>query len=352
MPVNVFPWQETLWRELLTRRKTLPHALLFSGREGTGKVELVRSLAQSLLCQAPAADGAACAACQSCRWFATESHPDYREIRPESMRSAEQDAVVQTDGADSAATKRKPSQEIRIEDVRGLQDFIFLSSHQRGGRIIVFYPAETLNANAVNALLKSLEEPPAGTHFMLVAHRPNELPATIHSRCQRINLPTPAAAVAAQWLQEQGMREPALGLAQTGNAPLLALALNDTEYWGQRRNLLDGLSGGVPDALALADRLREVPVARLLGWLQRWTYDLLSLRSGGPVRYNPDYQPVLIRLVAKAGAIEIARYHRSLLREQRTVSHPLNTRLYAEHLLLSYAALMRGGMIVTIAAPC
>jgi DNA polymerase-3 subunit delta' len=343
MPVTVYPWLEDTWRTLLARRKSLPHALLFAGREGIGKIDLVRRLAQSMACEAPAADGAACAACQSCRWYAAESHPDYREIRPESMRAAAQDAVEPASDADASTSKRKPSQEIRIEDVRGLQDFIFLSSHQRGGRIIVFYPAETLNANAANALLKCLEEPPAGTYFMLVAHRPGDLPATIHSRCQKVILPTPDVAQAEQWLRTQGMAEPALSLAQTGNAPLLALTMNEPEYWHQRKSLFDGLTAATPDALALAERLREVPVARLLGWLQRWTYDLLSVRAGGPVRYNPDYRQSLVRLAATTGAIEISRYHRDLLREQRTVSHPLNARLYAERLLLTYAALMRRG---------
>ena len=106
----------------------------------------------------------------------------------------------------------------------------------------MLYPAETLNVNAANALLKSLEEPPPNTRFMLVAHRPSYLPATIISRCQQIVLPTPAVPVAEQWLREQGIAEPALSLAQTGNAPLAALALDDGAFWQQRKSLLAGLA--------------------------------------------------------------------------------------------------------------
>ncbi len=342
MAVTVYPWQAAVWREILARRDTLPHALLFSGREGIGKIDFVRKLAQSLACEAPAADGAACGACQSCRWFAADSHPDYREIRPEALRTAGQDADDTGVEQETAASKRKPSQEIRIEDVRGLQDFIFLTSHQRGGKTIVFYPAETLNTNAANALLKNLEEPPAGTRFMLVAHRPAELPATIHSRCQKVLLPTPQSDVAERWLREQGIAEPALSLAQTGNAPLLSLTLNDAAYWDQRKSVLNGLTARDGEMLALAERLRDIPAVRLLGWLQRWTYDLLSVRSGGPVRYNPDYQKALGQIAAKLRAIDLARYHRLLLRQQRTVNHPLNARLNIEQMLLSYAAVMRG----------
>ena len=342
MSVDVYPWQTEPWRAVLARRDRLPHALLFCGREGIGKIDFVRKLAQSLACETPAADGAACGACQSCRWFATNSHPDYREILPEAMRQTESESTDNGGEGEGPASKRKPSQEIRIEDVRGLQDFIFLTSHQRRGKTIVFYPAETLNVNAANALLKNLEEPPAGTRFMLVSHRPSELPATIHSRCQKSALPTPAAEVATQWLRAKGLAEPALSLAQTGNAPLLALSLNDDDFWRQRKSLLNGLAQHEPEMLALAEQLREIQPARLLGWLQRWTYDLLRIRSGGAVRYNPDYQKPLAQIAGRLRAIDLARYHRQLLREQRSVNHPLNARLYIEQLLLSYAAVMRG----------
>ena len=70
MSVTVFPWHTSTWHDLLERKSNLPHALLFIGREGIGKIDFVRKLAQSLACEIPASDGAACGACQSCRWFA------------------------------------------------------------------------------------------------------------------------------------------------------------------------------------------------------------------------------------------------------------------------------------------
>ena len=342
MALTVHPWHRQAWSELLARRAALPHALLFTGHEGIGKLDFVRALAQSLACESPAVDGAACDDCRSCRWFAADSHPDYREIRPEALRATtgEGEEGSAADG-EAATSKRKPSQDIRIEDVRGLQEFIFLTAHQGRGKTIVLYPAETLNVNAANALLKNLEEPPAGTRFMLVAHRAGNLPATIRSRCQQFVLPTPAGEIAERWLREQGIAEPALSLAQTGNAPLLALALSEADYWRERKALLDGLSGRA-EVLALAESLRDVQPSRLLGWLQRWSYDLLSLRSGGPVRFNPDYRQALARLAGTLRATELARYHRTLLREQRVVNHPLNARLYIEQLLLNYTALLRG----------
>ncbi|MDB5810414.1 MAG: polymerase subunit delta [Betaproteobacteria bacterium] len=337
MPVTVYPWHETQWREILQRKEGLPHALLFKGREGVGKLDFVRKLAQSLACESPV-NQAACAECQSCRWFATNAHPDYRELLPEALRPE-----FETTG------ERKPSQQISVEDVRNLHDFINLTAHQTGGKTIVIYPAETLNVNAANALLKSLEEPPANTRFMLVAHRPSYLPATIISRCQQVVLPTPPVAVAEQWLRDQGATEPALSLAQTGNAPLAALALDDGEFWQQRKALLGGLAANAVDAFSLAEQIREYPIPRLLGWLQRWSYDLLSAKSVGTVRYSPDYAKALSQLANRLRAIDIARFHRTLVRQQRSVHHPLNARLYIEQLLFSYTALLRGEDLTTYA---
>jgi DNA polymerase-3 subunit delta' len=334
MPVAVYPWHQAQWRELLQRKAALPHALLFRGREGIGKLDFVRKLAQSLACEQPATDGAACGACRSCRWFAADGHPDYREILPEALRPA--------DAEGTATSERKPSQQISVDEIRALHDFINLTAHQTGGKTIVFCPAETLNTSAANALLKSLEEPPPNTRFMLVAHRPSYLPATIISRCQQVVLPTPSVPVAVQWLREQGIAEPALSLAQTGNAPLAALALDDGEFWTQRKSLLASLAASGVDAFALAEQVRDFPIPRLLGWLQRWTYDLLSMKSAGLVRYNPDFEKPLSQLAGRLRAVDIARFHRTLVRQQRSVHHPLNARLFIEQLLFSYTAMLRG----------
>lgn len=342
MPVTVYPWHQQAWQEILQRKAALPHALLFRGREGIGKLDFVRKLAQSLACGTPAAGGAACGACLSCRWFAAGNHPDYREIQPEALRPPESEVAK--------AGERKPSQQIPVEQVRELQDFINLTALHDNGKTIVIYPAETLNVNAANALLKNLEEPPPSTRFMLVSHRASYLPATIISRCQQVVLPTPSAAAAEQWLREQGIADPVLSLAYTGNAPLAALTLDDGEFWVQRKALLGSLATSKFDALALAEQVREFPVARLLGWLQRWSYDLLSAKSVKRVRYNPDFAAALTRIAGNLRATDIARYHRALVRQQRSVHHPLNPRLFIEQLLLSYVALLRGDSLADVYA--
>jgi len=350
MPMTVLPWHQTAWNGLLARKTTLPHALLLRGREGTGKLDFARKFAQSLACETPETDGTACGTCRSCRWFASGSHPDYRELRPEALRLAdgeeladgaeEEDSIG--DGEGSGKRRRKPGEEIKIEEVRGLRDFIHLSAHHDSGKTIVLYPAETLNTSAANALLKNLEEPPPGTRFILVSHRPYYLPATIISRCQQIALPTPSAAVAEQWLREQGVAEPALSLAQTGNAPLAALQLAADDYWTHRKTVLGALSARGFNALELAEHARDYPPPRLLEWLQRWSYDLLLKKTAGRVRYNPDFEAALAQAAKPLDALQLARYHRMLVGWQRIVNHPLNARLFIEQILLSYTLLLRG----------
>lgn len=361
MSAQVFPWMQPQLAALLAGGP-LPHALLLRGPQGIGKRDFARALAQSLLCATPAPGGLACGECQSCRWFVqpgekdeqdtgAPAHPDYREVVPEALSA---DAADGDDKDKEKGEKRKPSAEIRIEDIRELQDFISLSSHQGRGRVTVVYPAEAMNANAANALLKNLEEPPPGMHFLLVSHRPERLLPTILSRCRQVALAGPDAATAHAWLKTQGIKEELvlLSLAQSGQAPLAALELarqagSAGEWWGERKALLDGMAVGARgaelfDALGLAERLRECPPPRLLNWLQRWAHDLMLAEAGGAPRYNPDYAQAVAATAARIPAAARARYYRALTREQRVANHPLNARLALERLLLSYAALLRG----------
>ena len=332
--MTVYPWHRAAWQTLLARKSGLPHALLIRGREGIGKRAFARSLAQSLACLTPAADGAACGTCQSCRWFHAGVHPDYREVIPESLQVEEGLAALSAD--------KKPSERILIEAVRGLQDFVNLTSHHPHGKTITFYPAESLQPNAANALLKTLEEPPASTRFVLVCHRPSYLPATIISRCQLLDLAVPAREVAIGWLRENGIAEAELALAQSGDAPLVALRLASEENWTQRKEALNSLAVSPFEPLAVAEQMRDHAPARLLGWLQRWSYDLLMTKLAGRVRYNPDFSTALARLATGLATRDIVRFLRLVVAWQRIANHPLNPRLFIEHMLLTYAALLRG----------
>lgn len=328
--MKALSWHGELFNNLIAAKSALPHALLVRGVRGIGKLAFVQALAQALLCEAPVEGGHACSSCNACTWFEAGAHPDYRQIEPA-------DAAERTDAEEG----QKKAKMISVDQIRVLPEFIGLSSHQGGPKVIVIHPVEMLNINAANALLKSLEEPPPRTQFLLVTHRPQQVLPTIKSRCQQIALPAPDAALAGSWLADQGVHDPALALAHTGNAPLLALELKDSEYWGTRAAFLRQITAVDMDPLLIAEAVRDFPVPLVVSWLQKWSYDLVYCRHTGAVRYNPDHRDAIARLAPRVDEIAAARFHREMVRLQRIVNHPLNARLFLGQLLLSYRDLIR-----------
>jgi DNA polymerase-3 subunit delta' len=326
-----YPWHQASFESLLERKERLPHALLLRGAQGIGKLAFAEALAQALLCERPARDGTACGKCAACGWMEQRSHPDFRRLEPEVLRESQEAG----EGKD-----KKPSQEIRVEQVRAIADFVNITSHRGGAKIVLIHPAEALNVSAANALLKNLEEPPPRTYFLLVAHRWHQLLPTVKSRCQHVALPPPPAAMARDWLRKQGVREPELALAQAGGAPLLAGRF-DEEYWRQRGRFLASLTDRAFDPLGAAEQLRDQELAPIVTWMQKWSFDLAWHKVTGAVRYNPDFAAALAAVATGVDLLEALRFHRQMVRLQRSVAHPLNARLFLEQLLLTYAALLK-----------
>ena len=325
-----YPWHSRPLEALLTRAERLPHALLLRGREGIGKLAFAEAVARALLCESPQAGGRACGQCVACAWMEQGSHPDFRRLAPESFTQP-----VAAEGGE-----KKPSEQIQIGQVREIGDFIVMTSHRGGAKVVLIHPAETLNVHAANALLKNLEEPPPRTYFLLVAHRWHQLLPTIRSRCEQVVLAAPSHAEARDWLGRQKLRDAELALAQAGGAPLLAVKF-DEDYWRQREALLTAITSPGFDSLSTAEQLRETAPALVVGWLQKWAFDLVSHKVTGSVRYNPDLSDAVATTAARLDLIEALRFQRHMVRLQRIVSHPLNTRLFLEQLLLTYAALLR-----------
>lgn len=325
-------WFKKDLETVLAQKAQLPHAMLIKGPRGIGKLGFGLALTQALLCEKPAADATACNACNACNWFASGSHPDFRLLAPMS-ESAEAES-------EEGAKKGKASPWISIEQVRELHDFINVSSHRGGRKIILVAPAEALNVNAANALLKSLEEPPALTYFILVSHRPHRLPRTIISRCRQLNLLPPDRATALAWLGKQGVEQPEVVLAQSSGAPLLALAASAGEELAGRRDFLRAIASTDFDPLTVAETFRDLPLERFINWMQKWTYDVVILRMLGEIRYSPDFKRELSATAQRIEPLAALRLHRKLVREQRNIHHPLNVRLYIESVLLAYSALV------------
>ena len=325
-----FPWHRAELSRLLARRESLAHALLVHGRAGIGKVEFARALAASALCETPR-DGLACESCPSCHWFSQGNHPDFREIVPEA-------ALEDEEGAEDAAKPDKAkSLVIKIDQIRALADFVALTTHRGGYRVLLIHPAEALHPAAANALLKTLEEPPPHTLIVMVSDQPARLLATIRSRCRMLGLSTPPRDEALAWLRAQGVAEPETALAAAGGAPLLARDLAEPHEAELRRRVLNELARpGGADPLQFATGMDKAAVERFIYWMQTWVHDLMRMRFAGEARHHRDFVPAL---KARAQAADIERLFaldRELTTARSLASHPLNPRLVVEHLLMAY----------------
>jgi DNA polymerase-3 subunit delta' len=340
----LFPWQQSAWIQLQLLRQRMPHAILLHGAEGTGKTVFAEHLAQSLLCETPVKDGHACGNCVSCGWVLQYSHPDYRRIRPELLEEeamAGEAESVETEKKSAKATKA-PSKEIIINQIRGLSDFMNISTHRQGMRVIVLYPAEALNVPAANALLKSLEEPNAHTVFILVSHSVDKLLPTILSRCHKFSMGMPSKEQALNWLKMQRVNEPDVWLAQQGGSPLLALQMSQSEGRTDLEDFLRQLSNpGVESSLKIAEKMQKMEISMTVSWLQRWLYDIFSFRQSGRIRYYPGYKKEIALLATRVKQDALLKIIKSTGERQVIASHPLSAKLFLEDMMLDYSVLFR-----------
>jgi DNA polymerase-3 subunit delta' len=324
----IFPWQTSAWENWTLLLQRLPHAMVIRAGEGEGVFEFAHSAAQSLLCESPLANRQACGKCAACTWFDQGNHPDFRLIVPDSI------AADAPDEERESVKKEKRSQQVRIEQIRALSNFLAIGTHRAGWRVILVYPADTMNANTQNALLKSLEEPPPATVFLLATTRPDRLLPTVRSRCRNFALPPPDPAQATAWLKGQGVAQIDILLARAGGAPLAALLADKNET--AHSQFLEGLQDPRMDPIVFADRAQRMPPLEVVDWLQRWAYDLLSFRLAGRVRFHCELEKVIAETSRSCEAGNLAGYLRQLAQARALAQHPLNPRLFVEDLLLGY----------------
>jgi DNA polymerase-3 subunit delta' len=295
-------WNQPILDSLARRVERLPHALLIYGPRGVGKLALAERIAQSLLCEGQGKKP--CDSCDACRWFLAGNHPDFRRLEPESL------APVREEEEAPARRPKQPSIEIKVDQVRELAGFLYVGSHRGRLRVALVHPAEDMNENASNALLKGLEEPPAGAMFILVSHRPAQLLPTIRSRCVAVPVAIPPRQSALEWLSAQGLKDAERWLAYAGGAPLRAL-----EYAARGEILL----GPVDEREALE------PLAEAL---QKMALDRALQAFGLPAKYQ-----TTAAKVSPEKAREWLAFARQMGQDRLLSRHPLNPRLFSAAML-------------------
>jgi DNA polymerase-3 subunit delta' len=322
--------QEHAWKALASWTGKLPHALLLHGPRGVGKRALAEQFARLVLCERPASLGAGlpCGKCESCRWFKAGTHPDLRIVLPEILQ---RDSERMGDGPEQAGRTRepkKPSAEIKIEQVRALQDFVHVGSHRGNRRVVIVYPAEDTNAHAANALLKNLEEPPPAALFLLVSHRPWRLLPTVRSRCVPVEVPIPDSRASVEWLKVRGIRDAERWLRYCGGAPALALETASGELGEMIETHLARLAQG--DCSGAPGVTKREHLEAFVDLLQKFALDKAFSAFGGRPKYG----------IAPAGAagsegLKWLSYSRELCGKRLVSGHPLNPGLFAAELISS-----------------
>ncbi|HWH75130.1 MAG TPA: DNA polymerase III subunit delta' [Methylibium sp.] len=314
------PWIEAPLRQALQQARG--HALLIHGPRGVGQFELAMAIAAAWLCETRRGAAPACGDCAGCRLLASRTHPDLQVLLPEALQ-LELGWTAGEEAADGEGGKRKPSKDIRIEQVRAAIGFTQQTTARGGPKVVVMFPAERMNAASASALLKTLEEPPGQARLLLASAAAQRLLPTVRSRCQALRLAPPSAELAQAWLAGQGAAEPAVLLAAAGGQPLEAL---------------DRLAQGL-DAAAWRRLPREVIAgqsATLAAWplplavdaLLRLCHDALAVAVDAAPRYFP------AEIVPRGGEVpRIAEAARELLAAASRAEHPWNAALAVEALV-------------------
>jgi DNA polymerase-3 subunit delta' len=242
------PWQQRVYDQACEAIDAgrLAHGLLFCGPANLGKRAVAERLAQRLLCRSRGTDGEACGHCRSCQLLAAGSHPDYNLIS----------FVPNREGT-------RLRTEIVIEQIRALSEKLTLTPQYGGAQVAIIEPADAVNHAACNALLKTLEEPVPGRYLWLVTAHPARLPATIRSRCQKLEFRLPPRDEAVAWLSRQGHTESAAAEALEAARGHPGLA----DAW-----LRDGVLKLRREVATDLARLRRSESATL-ETAQRWTAD-------------------------------------------------------------------------------
>jgi DNA polymerase-3 subunit delta' len=324
-PETIFPWQASQWQQVWQSHQQgrLSHALLLSGMSGIGKKHFAQVLAHSLLCITPSQEGVACGECRSCHLLRAGSHPDLSVIEPE-----------------------ETGQVIKIDQIRELVGFVNESAGQGGYRVIIIRPANAMNVNASNALLKSLEEPTPRCLFILVSDQSARLSATIRSRCQKMYFQKPEydkALHCMSSLSEGDLTRRELALRLSNGAPLKALELLSGNFLTQRQDLYQGLfalSQAKADPVQFAVRWQEMDFRMLFDLMHNWLRDLLKLKltHGNAEVINADFNESYAHLIKKLSIKNLIRYIDYVQKTDMNISGPcnLNRQMVLEQLFIEW----------------
>ena len=317
-------WLKRAQEQLGNLMQATTAPVLVHGHQPRGLYDFVVQYLAEALCEAPSGTKP-CLKCPGCHMRLAGNHPDLRYLMPQAKALELGFPVEVKSGV-------KPSQDIRIDDVRDLQNYFNTASSRGASRYVLVYPFDQMNANTANALLKTLEEPANGLRFLLVGSRVDTLLPTIRSRCQELSIPMPAIDECVNWLEGQGVAQAdvALGLAMNDPFEALELTNNAADQLDLRKKFLDWLATAEPNANPPAG-LEKIGLAVMIELAMRLCSDCVAQAHGLKGGNFPWLQPKLA-WVNSLQAHRFSRVYQALQTEFKLANHPINPRLALEYI--------------------
>lgn len=343
MVVAPYPWLENAAASLSAMVKELPNAVLLHGAPGTGGLELGLAFAKSLLCETPLMDGRPCGECAGCHLVAAGTHPDLKIVVSEQV--AELYDLPYTFDEHESTDKKKRSRGLRIHQFRALSDFVVMTPHRGGRRIVFVYPADRILPEAAASLLKTLEEPSAGLHFILVADDIDGVLPTIRSRSRLLRLTRPTKEEALAWLKTQRVKDPEMALAMAGGSPLEAVSSKEGEQLSEKAQkallhiLVEGKKLETDEIIATYSV--EMTTPAVAKYLSRFAYDLVRVKSGLRPYYFIKEDSAMADLVARVPLEKLLLWQEKVGQMRRSQEHPLSAVQVFEAIFISYSDCFR-----------
>ncbi|HHV7382079.1 TPA: DNA polymerase III subunit delta' [Escherichia fergusonii] len=328
-----YPWLRPDFEKLVANYQAGRghHALLIQALPGMGDDALIYALSRYLLCQQPQGNKS-CGHCRGCQLMQAGTHPDYYALIPEKGKNAQ-----------------------GIDAVREVSEKLYEHSRLGGAKVVWIPDAALLTDAAANALLKTLEEPPADTWFFLATKEPARLLATLRSRCLVHHLASPPEQYAITWLAREVTASQEVLLAAlrlSSGAPGAALTLLQSEAWSQRDTLCQALSGSVQngDWYSLLPSLNHEHVPDRLHWLATLLTDALKYQHGASSMTNADAYSLIATIARQLSATRIQAILRDVCqtREQLLTVNSLNRELLLTDLLLRIENYLQPGTVLPV----
>ena len=335
----LYPWLVESFQSLT--QHPIPNSLLIHGEKDIGKLQYGLELANYLLCESTA--NRPCHTCDACHWVAKGAHPDLFVITPQNLKYL---LPFDTDEGDEASESedKKQSKFIRIEQIRQVIAKNELGSYRGGKRVVLIYPVEAMQAEAANCLLKTLEEPSAQLHFILITSHLEKILPTIRSRCQFSAIPKPSHPIASQWLKDQlpetlTQEKIDQQLALYAGSPLKVIQSIDHKTFDELTVVNELSKFKLLQSGVIIEQLQQHTLFDILNCIYKWSIDLNLVAFGLEPRYFPHLASTMKSQTQQVSKATLQQFISHLRDDIRLANHPLFPKVQLDTLLMKYKQL-------------